>query len=96
MKREDISVSSQVCKVPASELSIGNIICGVNDSSWSTHYELTRKASPVGTYCQYHVRSLPAGIEDLNWSPPVTAMIWVKEKMFKYDPKQAGDTDDDV
>ena len=61
-------MNSQVCKVPASELSIGDIICGVNDSSWTTHYELTRKASPVGTYCQYHVRSLPTGIEDLNWS----------------------------
>lgn len=91
-------MTSQVCKIPASEMSIGDVVYGVDETEWMVHYELVTKNIPSGSYCRYKVKKVhpQEGIELLDWSPPLSATIWVKNKIFKYDPRQAGDTDEDI
>ncbi len=93
-------MNSQVYKIPASELSVGDVICGVDETAWTIHYELIQKYNPDPgvMYCRYSVKRVhPQTLEEeIPWSPPLNALIRVKHMIYQYDPSQAGDTEEDV
>lgn len=96
-------MSSQVSNpdytnVPLRELSIGDVILGIHNIPWGSDSKWEIIELPEDFYTAWPSFTLEriTNQERLNWSAYINWVVMVENRTFKYDPRQAGDTDEDI
>lgn len=89
---------SDYTNVPIRELSIGDVVLGINDARWGLNsvWRIVKLPEDFDTNCPNFVLERVSDGERLNWGTHISWVAMVENKTFKYDPLQAGDTDEDI
>lgn len=94
-------MTSQDCdyiNIPLRELSIGDVVFGVNDVTWglNSKWKVVELPEDFETSWTTFTLERVSNGELSKWGTHTDWVAMVENRTFKYDPRQAGDTDDDV
>lgn len=92
--------NSKTRTVAITEVSVGDVVHGVNRTTWVHSYRIYE--GPVldnNGYLTFVVGRIGSGYEDERtpwYIHKGNSEVMVEDRTFKYDPRQAGDTDEDI
>lgn len=93
--------STKALTTAVTELSVGDVVHGVNQTTWVHSYRIyegPHKSSLGGGYLKFIVGRTGSGYENERtpWNIGDFNQVMIEDRTFKYDPRQAGDTDEDI
>lgn len=89
---------SDYTNVPIRELSIGDVVFGINDVRWGSNstWKIVKLPEDFDTNWPNFILERVSNGERSNWGTHISWIAMVENRTFKYDPRQAGDTDEDI